>query len=59
MAYSVYDRPSRSARVTILWLVVTSIVLTMFYFFLTTRNDKVKTFTTNLVIGETATDEGP
>lgn len=57
MAYSIYNRPKRSARLTILWLLVTSVVLMILYALIRTRNQKVKTFATKLVTGDTV-EEG-
>lgn len=48
MAYSVYNRPKRSARLTILWLLATSVTLLILYTLIRTRNEKVKNFTTKL-----------
>jgi hypothetical protein len=53
MAYSVYNRPTRSARLTILWLLVTSVILMILYTLIRTRNERVKTFATKLVSGDT------
>jgi hypothetical protein len=53
MAYSVYSRPTRSARLTILWLLVTSVALMILYTLIRTRNERVKTFATKLVTGDT------
>ncbi len=57
MAYSVYNRPTRSARLTILWLLVTSVVLMILYTLIRTRNEKVKTLATKIVVGDTV-DQG-
>jgi hypothetical protein len=53
MAYSIYNRPTRSARLTILWLLVTSVLLMILYTLIRTRNERVKTFATKIVTGDT------
>jgi hypothetical protein len=57
MAYSIYNRPARSARLTILWLLVTSVVLMILYTLIRTRNERVKTFATKLVTGDSVEKE--
>jgi hypothetical protein len=51
MVFSPYSpsRRIRSRNLTILYLITTSVALAILYILLTTRNDKVKTFTTTLL----------
>jgi hypothetical protein len=52
MAYSIYHRPARSARLTVLWALATSVILMILYVLVRMSDARAKTFATKLVTGE-------